>query len=163
MEFLPERMLKYVTVELWRNVCSLRGCFRFLLTLRGSASRQSERCCEGDLPTLGRSDKDSLRDAARRRVFLRYGVAVGTVDDARSDRVHAKVARHQGVGPRRVSTRTPALVAQLESSRTVARERLRMEIRREVSLPITFMDCVDVLLEELTRRYCVGGNGSRRR
>ena len=104
--------------------------FSILLTLRWNASRQSERCRDGDLPTFGCLDEDSLGDAARRRVFLRYGVAVCTVDDAWSDRVHTKVARHQGVGPRRVSTRTPSLVAQLESSRPVARQRLRMEIRR---------------------------------
>jgi len=155
-------MLKYVTVELGRNVYSLGGCFRFLLTLRGSASRQSERRCDGDLPTIDCLDEDALRDAARRRVFLRHGVAVGTIDDAWCNRVHTKVARHKSVGPCGVSTRTPSFVAQLEPGRTVAREALRMEIRREVPLPITFVDCVDVLLEELTRRNCVGGNGSRR-
>src|SRR6478672_1931406 len=57
-----------------------------LLALCRRSGGKAERGCDGDSPSFIRPDENPLGDAARRRVLLGDGVAIGPVHDSRTNR-----------------------------------------------------------------------------
>jgi hypothetical protein len=131
-ETLPDRILKYMTL---------------LLALRGRARGKSERRRDGDSPAFGSFHKDPLGNAARSRVLLRHGIAVGTVHDPRSNWQHAQIPRDESVWPGRIATCTPALIPELQAGWPVTSQRARVEIRGEIPRAVAFVNRVYVLFE----------------
>src|SRR5205809_6342182 len=115
----------------WRVINSF-GSVWFLLALRGCSRGQAERRRHGNPPSRLRLHKNPLRNAARRRVFLRHGVAVSTVYDAGLNWQNSQVLRDQSIGPGRVATRTPPLIPELEPRWSISSERAGMKICREI-------------------------------
>src|SRR5207237_6848324 len=103
-----------------------------------------------------------LRESARCGVLLRHRIAVRSVNDARRYRLDAQVSGDQSIRPGRVPTRTPAVVAELEPSGSVARQSAGVEISSEVASAITFVYSVDVLFEHAPCFDGVGCRGVRR-
>ena len=128
----------------------------FLLALRGRARGESKRRRDGYFPAFGRPHEDPLGDAARGRVLLRHGVAVSAVDDPGGNWQHAQIPGDESIGPRRIAPCTPALVPEFEPRWSIASQRCRVKIRREIPRAVTFVYSVYVLFEEAPRLDCIG-------